>query len=57
MQGVGVEPTKALSHRILSPAHLTTLLSLHIRKPWFSYQLSFKFAIITPIKSFINAQF
>ena len=26
MREVGFEPTKALSHRILSPAHLTTLL-------------------------------
>ena len=43
MQGVGFEPTKALSHRILSPAHLTALLPLHIKKP-----------IINHIKTFIN---
>ena len=29
MQRVGFEPTKALSHRILSPADLTTLEPLH----------------------------
>ena len=29
MRGIGFEPTKALSHRILSPAHLTTLEPPH----------------------------
>jgi hypothetical protein len=42
MQEVGFEPTKALSHRILSPAPLTTWVPLHNKTRYYPYKKLYK---------------
>ena len=53
MQRVGFEPTKALSHRILSPADLTTLEPLHKKFKVWRYKKLYKPIILSIIETTI----
>ena len=55
MQRVGFEPTKALSHRILSPADLTTLEPLHKNPKYSLYKKLYKPIILSIIEDDHNS--
>ena len=57
MQGVGFEPTKALSHRILSPVHLTGLCYPCVNEYEKSRFFIFKKSSIKPQAGFEPAAF
>lgn len=46
MQELGFEPRKTLSHRLLRPAHLTTLALLHKKLNIYSYKKLYKHDVL-----------
>lgn len=58
MRVKGFEPSKALSHRILSPTHLTTLAHPHTKITKTNYIKTFRIDIvIAPIAQLAERQF